>query len=358
MNYIKLFIKKILGQKMIDRTYYILGFRYYSEFFRYKNKKKIIHISTPLHGNMGDQAIVYATNEFLKKEFSEYEIIEIYKKDIYKYTKAIKRILNKDDIIVLIGGGNMGNLWIDEERDRRFIIEKFPENKIISMPQTISFTKDENGQKELNKTIKIYNRHKNLTIIAREKISFEIMKKQFVSANVILNPDTVLYLHNMYKPQKSKRNRIMTCLRSDKESILGNEKLQFIHQLKDAYDEVFNYDTVINKCVTKEKRENELKNMFEEFLKSKVVITDRLHGMVFCAITKTPCIVTKSLDHKVTGTYEWIKELNYIRLVDDLKFEKIKPLIEELSNLTKINEINFTNIYFNNLTQTLKSNSI
>lgn len=344
---------KIFTEKVVNKIDYSIGFRYYNIFKRYKNKKKIIHILTPLHGNMGDQAIVYATNKYLKDNFSDYEIIEIYRRDIYKYMKAIKKVVNPDDLIVLIGGGNMGNLWIDEERDRRFVIKNFPNNKIISMPQTISFTPDVDGKKEFLKTQEIYNKNKNLILISREKTSYNIMNENFKRKNVILNPDTVLYLHNTIHDDKFKREYIMTCLRNDKESVIGSNKEKLITDLKRNYGQVVEFDTVINKTVTKEEREKELNKMFDKFLKSKVVITDRLHGMVFCAITKTPCIVTKSLDHKVTGTYQWIKDLNYIRLVESIEFENIKPIIEELTSIKEKNDINFKEMYFDKLASTL-----
>ena len=315
---------------------------------KYKNTKKIIHILTPSHENMGDQAIAYATNELLKNEFSEYKTIEIYRNDIYLYAKAIKRIMNKDDIIFTIGGGNMGNLWIKEERDRRFVIRFFKNNKIISMPQTISFTPDDDGKKELEKTKRIYNKHKNLVLIARENKSFNIMKKEFINANIILNPDTVLYLFDKYNANDNRKG-IMLCLRNDKESVLTADKNLLINSLNNNYNDVFNHDTVIGRNVLKEDREKELEKMLYKFKNSRLVITDRLHGMVFAAITKTPCIVTKSLDHKVTGTYEWIKKLNYIKLVDNLEFENIKPLIDELTNLDELTNINFTQSYFKNL---------
>ena len=71
--------------------------------------------------------------------------------------------------------------------------------------------------------------------------------------------------------------------------------------------------------------------------------------MIFCAITKTPCIVTRSLDHKVIESYKWIKNLNYIRLVEGLDFDKINPIIEELSNLEKFDELDFDKLYFDKL---------
>ena len=40
--------------------------------------------------------------------------------------------------------------------------------------------------------------------------------------------------------------------------------------------------------------------------------------MIFAAITNTPCIVLGSMSHKVRGCYEWIKDLDYIRFVDNV----------------------------------------
>ena len=93
--------------------------------------------------------------------------------------------------------------------------------------------------------------------------------------------------------------------------------------------------------------------MLNEFLRCKVVITDRLHGMLFAAITKTPCIVTKSLDYKITGTYEWIKDLNYIKFVEQLDTNLIKQLGMELINLNEKTNIDFESIYFKKLINSL-----
>ena len=41
-------------------------------------------------------------------------------------------------------------------------------------------------------------------------------------------------------------------------------------------------------------------------------------GMIFCAITGTPCIVVNSKSPKVEGCYEWLSHLSYIRLCKDV----------------------------------------
>lgn len=347
-NKIKYIIYYFIGDNNINRIKEIISGIYYPRFRKYKSYKKIIYFLTPTHGNMGDQMIAYATNKYLENNFNEYKVIEIYRDNVYKYAKSIKKILNKEDLIFLHGGGNMGNLYLEEEIVRRFIIKNFTENKIISMTQTMSFI-GKNAKEELEISKNIYNKHKNLVLLSRENISYENMKENFINAKVINCPDIVLYLNGKLRESSHVRDKIMTCLRNDKESLLLDNKYKLIDMLKKNYSNIYEYDTHIYKPVFREERELKIKDMLSKFLESKVVITDRLHGMVFAAITKTPCIVTKSLDHKVVGTYEWIKDLNYIKLVDDLTFEKINPLIDELLNLTELSEIDLDKKYFSKL---------
>ncbi|EKY29059.1 polysaccharide pyruvyl transferase family protein [Clostridium celatum] len=346
-------IVNLCGEKFINRIKYTFSFIYYKKFKKYKNEKKIIHAITPVYGNMGDQAIIYATNKLLRKYFSEYKLIEVNSNEFYKYAKALKYEINDDDLIVLIGGGNMGNIWVSEEVGRRLVIKTFHNNKIISMPQTIDFTKDKNGIHELKKSKRIYNNHKNLTLIAREENSYKIMKKEFNNCRVLINPDIVLSLYNNIKFNDYERTKVMLCLRNDKESIIDVDKSRLFNELDRAFENVFAYDTVINISITADNRENELRKMLNEFLRCKVVITDRLHGMLFAAITKTPCIVTKSLDYKITGTYEWIKDLNYIKFVEKLDTNLIKQLGMELINLNEKTNIDFESIYFKKLINSL-----
>ena len=60
-----------------------------------------------------------------------------------------------------------------------------------------------------------------------------------------------------------------------------------------------------------------LERQFDAFRHAELVVTDRLHGMIFCAITGTPCVVLNSKSPKVLGCYAWIKDLPYIRFCDD-----------------------------------------
>lgn len=350
MNKIKFFITKLIGEKRKNKIKYKLSFIYLKKFKRLKNEKKIIYLLVPQHGNLGDQAIAYATIKFLSDKFKDYKIVEFERDEIYKYGLAIKNILNKDDVIVLHGGGNMGNLYIQEEEPRRFIVDNFKKNKIISMTQTITFSSDSEGKKEKEKTVISYNNNNNLTLLAREDKSYEIMSELFTNNTIIKVPDIVFYLEDLFKENKD-RNYVMTCLRKDKESYFKEKSENFLEELKKCYGNVVESDTTIKENVNKEAREKELFRIWNDFRKAKVVITDRLHGMIFATITKTPCIVLRSLDHKVIESYKWIKDLNYIRFVEDLDINNIKILIEELSSLKELDKTTFKEKYFDELTR-------
>ncbi|MDQ0198770.1 polysaccharide pyruvyl transferase family protein [Neobacillus ginsengisoli] len=331
---------------------YLLSKKNIGKLKEFKNKKKIFYCLTPCYGNMGDQAIAYATNKYLSEHFKDYEILEFERDEFFSYAKAIKSIVNKEDIIIIQGGGNMGNLYIHEEKPRRFIVKKFTKSPIISMTQTLSFTNDDYGRLEKQKTQKIYNRNKNLILLAREEKSYQKMSEIFEN-KIIKVPDIVFYLEDIFEPTKNNRNYILTCLRDDKESFWKDKKLNFLENLQKVYKEVLEYDTVVNKKIYKEEREEELFKMWDVFRNAKVVITDRLHGMIFAVLTKTPCIVLRSADHKVIESYKWINDLNYLRFTDDLSFNSIKPIIDELSGLERIDKTNFKEKYFNKLVKQL-----
>ncbi len=333
-----------------------LGFRPVLEYFegkkfencyeQYMGKKKIFFMITPEYGNNGDQAICYATLRYLKDNFSDYEVIQIPLKDTYKYMRAVKHAYEKNDIILLQGGGNMGNLYIYIERYRRFIMKHLSDCKIISMPTTITFTKDSKGRRELAKSIKAYNRCKDLTLVVREEPSLEFAKKHF-NCKTVLNPDMVLYLLGKYDIKNERKDTVF-CLRHDGESTNKNSYI-FISEMfaKDPTCRIF--DTAIARDVYAKTREAEITASFNELSQAGCVVTDRLHCMVFCAITKTPCVVTTALDAKIKGTYEWIKDLSYIRMVDRLDEKLVEKAMEEAKAADRSINVDLDEKYFKTL---------
>jgi len=290
------------------------------------NKKNIILMGAPEYENLGDHAIAYATEMFFKKYCPKYNFISINENDILYNFHLLKKMINSNDILLLQGGGNMGDIYFDQRRIRKKVITGFKDNQIIIMPQTIHFKKEK-------KLPKYYNSHKKLTILAREEISYKMLKEIY-SGRVELTPDIVLSLMLDYKVEKRKvRNNALLCIRDDIESIGNTDEIMGIVK-KELENNKINYElfsTVLKYPIEEQNREKELKKLFEKINDAKIIITDRLHGMIIAAITKTPCIVLPTFNHKVKSSYNWIRKLNYIKLCENS--EKIKENINILLNL-------------------------
>lgn len=292
---------------------------------------KIIIMGEPHYGNLGDHAIFIAEKLLIQQYFKEYQLQMVHDENLDICSKKVKDYINNEDIIMLQGGGNFGDTYVRPEKGRREVIKNFPNNKIIMFPQTVFFSNTINGKKELEISKKIYNNHNNLVLIAREKKSYEFMKKHFYNSKVYLSPDIAMTLH--FKANKA-RNNILLLFRTDKEKTLKDNEIKLIENIvKEKYNKYKISDMNLGSGIRNiggKYREKLLKEKIEEFQTSKLVITDRLHGMIFAAITETPCIVFGSLDYKIAESYyNWLKDLKYIKYCENIKdFKKIFNEIE------------------------------
>ncbi|WP_342042981.1 polysaccharide pyruvyl transferase family protein [Bacillus sp. OTU2372] len=322
------------------------------KFIKNSKKSKIFLIGTPTHGNLGDQAIAHAEIKFLQDNCKNFDVFEIHFEQFNYYLKKLKQIIKQNDIIMLHGGGNMGDQYIREEELRRIVISNFKEQKIISFPQTIYFSDTNLGRRELEKTKNIYKEHSKLTIIGRETVSYNKMKDVFKNNNLILTPDIVMYLNENKNVEE--RNDILFCFRDDPERIVSNDFKQRLYNQLSIKNNVIKTDTVVDYYIDVDTREDELNKVWSTFRKSKLVITDRLHGMVFAAITATPCIALSNYNQKVKGTYEWIKHLPYIKFLEDEN--EINKYIEELLKLDGNQyDNNFAFEYYKRIIKTISS---
>lgn len=291
--------------------------------------KKIIIMGIPHHGNIGDNAIAIAEEELIKKFFPQYELCMMQEKYLDICVKKVRKIIKDQDIIMLHGGGNIGDTYERPEKGRREVIKTFPNNKIIIFPQTAYFSDTIEGQKQLEKSKEIYNNHKNLIIFAREEKSYEFMKKNFYNCKIYLTPDMVMTLN---KSIDLDRKGALLLFRTDKEKTLENESIEKIKEIvKTKFEKYTISDMNLGSGIVNiggKKREEILDNKFKQFQTSQIVITDRLHGMIFAAITETPCVVFGNFNHKIIESYKWLEKLEYIRFCDNMN--KIEDIIEKV----------------------------
>ena len=327
MLYIRKIIKFILPRKFILHMRILL---LRLKVAAIKRKDRIIFLGgAARHGNLGDQAILSAQRRFLGDNFPDCAVVEI---PLYVYTDNLHKLKNivKRNVVCISGGGSLGTLWPEAENEIREIISVFNINPVFVLPQTIHYEDSEYGRSELEKSKRIYGANKGLVLCAREQTSFEFMKKEYTANSVLLYPDMVTYLKK--DDLNKKRSGILLCMRSDGEAVINEEFKDSLYEAAKEYSGSVTYtDTVIDMMVSPKQRESRLNEKFSEFSSAQLLITDRLHGMLFAAITGTPCIAINNVSKKVEGVYQWIKQQNhYIRFAEDTS--EIRRHIGELIN--------------------------
>ena len=275
-----------------------------------KSERRFFLLNTPDYPNLGDHAIVLGERDFLH-DFDE-QVLEI--GSSFCGSEGIERLsgyVKRKDVIFVQGGGNMGSLWRTCENNIRSIVSVFKNNPIIIFPQSIYYGDSEEEKEYFEKSLEIYNSHPNLLICARDKQSLEYMRKYY-KCKTMLIPDMVLRINKINR--NNNRNGIGLLLRDDKEHLINGDFGALLEK------EILGRNKKIIKIshhsdylkVTREKRFEEMMSVYSS---CEMIFTDRLHGMVFSAISGTPCVFFDNSYGKLSSLYEsWLSDLPYIKM--------------------------------------------
>ena len=311
-----------------------------------KNQKKTFVFLAADYKNIGDAAITFAQVSILRHAFPDHTIIEVPLKKSHIHLWAIKKVVNSDDIITTIGGGNMGDSYYGIERIRQEVVKTFPDNRFISFPQSYGYRDTDPGS-VIHVAKNIYPKHKKALFLIRDENSFQKMMRQFPQLNLKLCPDIVLTL-NLSAPQHF-RSGLQLMLRNDIESVLTNDDRKLIQKICSRIDpQLLITDTSHNINMTDtEYRNGVFFDFIEQIKKKSLVVTDRLHGVIFCYITKTPCIAINSHNSKVKNAINTYMECDYIKVIDSFTQEEFETHLKTFSDTTSLNFVNKTEAYFN-----------
>lgn len=327
-------IKEQLNSIHITNFFNVYQFLIKEKFELSQSKtSRIILMNTHDKTNVGDHLISVAERLFFEQYLPNYEVIEIPANYINNNLLDLKVFIRPTDVLAITGGGFLGSMWLDSgENNVRKIVREFTDNKVIIMPQTMYFEDTKDGGEQEKITKKIYEEHPNLTICFREKTSYNLGRKLLKeSVRKLYCPDMVTIL-NWGSNLNTDGNRIGICLRKDKESILSSEDKEWIiKNITSRGNECVEFTMHTEENVIEEHRMQAINSKLEVINSTRLVITDRLHCMLLCAISGIPCIAFNNLSGKVAGVYEWIKNNSYIRYVDKIEdgMEIIDKLWEE-----------------------------
>ena len=254
--------------------------------------------------NLGDQAQRMCTLNWIKTNYPNSKCIEIGTFGptfYYRYSKGtifeiiacyIKllclkiRVRNTDLFL-----GHSGYFMVDHHTGWKMftnMMHYFPKNKMVILPQTVNFY----TPCVKKHVAECFSKNKNVLLLCRDKVSFEISQKLFPTTDLLLFPDIVTSLIGT-KKYESRREGILFCMRDDVEAFYSPKQ---IDELMARFGKIRmeKIDTTLHGVSVKYVNENRNKliwNTIDKFATYKVVITDRYHGTIFSAIASTPVIV-------------------------------------------------------------------
>lgn len=272
-------------------------------------------IDTPVHGNIGDQAIALAEQQLLDEWFEPGSYFEVTANQIEGFERALAKLSPMNQVILVQGGGFLGALWPNEEYRFRRILGAFESHRVVVFPQTVTFDRaTPEGEAFFKESVVSWCAHPDLTICCRERQSKRFVAENFPGVHALLTPDAVFGLE--VPSMRTKRRGVLLCMRADRERVLDDATVGSLRRAVEAAlpsEPIACTDTVVNWHVSSARREREVFSKLSEFSSARLVVTDRLHGMIFAAITGTPCVALNNSNGKVGRVHEWIAELPYVK---------------------------------------------
>lgn len=269
-----------------------------------RSKKMVFIFGSPYHSNMGDQAQSYCLHKWYKENYPEYEIQFFRLPETFGFVlKLLQFTIREEDKIICHSGYHMTDLYHEQDVYCK-LAQLFNDRPIWIFPQTIHYKQKDN----LQKTADIMNSHGQVTLMARDEISFDTAKKYFTGCKLMLFPDIVTSLIGTLN-FGHQRNGVLFCIRNDIEAFYSKEQ---ILSLKDSFKgiKVEQTDTTLKlpfKKIAKD-RETVLRGQLDYYSHFKLIITDRYHGTIFSLIAGTPVIVLKTSDHKLSSGVKWFPD--------------------------------------------------
>lgn len=285
-------------------------------------QKRIWYFCVPTHSNLGDQAQACCIEKYFRKFFSDHIVFKLSNNafDFYeeKILMILKEKIKETDLIFFQSGYTFTGIHPYENMHRK-IVENFPYNKIVFLPQTVKFK----NQKILENVQNFYGKYDNIYFFARDKISYDIYKSIFPEhRNVHCFPDIVTTEIGNYDFNNNERNGILLCVRNDVEKLYSFREISLFKEKLQKIAKVSLSDT------NSETKENSLKEYWkkieetiDDYAQYQVIITDRYHGTIFALIANTPVIILKTTDHKVVTGADWFEGVyeDYVYVVNDLE---------------------------------------
>lgn len=299
-----------------------------------------IFIDLPYYSNIGDTLIWKGTETFLSKW--SYKCILRASFQTFSFPK-----LSKDIVIIMMGGGNWGDLYAPHNQLRRDVVKRYPDNKIVILPQTVYYE----GARNAYADAIVFRKHPKLTICARDRYSYRFLKLFGFSRDVLLVPDMAFCIEADELKQIAKPliNKDLIFKRIDKEKADLSAVEKYLERreydvsdwpLYEGKDPLVDklYSLISKGEMTKADQfaleiymPTRVKVGTEHISKYDRVFSNRLHGSILAILLEKSVYILDNSYGKNSQYYNtWLRDTEGIRLLSMRKPFRLKRRIRFL----------------------------
>lgn len=282
----------------------------------------IYYIDYPVYNNGGDLLIMKGAEAFFRdngiRVRARYSVLDF----------PERLSIPGNQIIVLQGGGNFGDLYPVHQRLREKIVAQYPFHRIVILPQTIFYREEE----QFDRSALVFNKHRDVHLFVRDPSSYAMAAKKFDRCSIYLSPDMAHQLWPI-RPTTSPGKELLCFFRTDIERTGEQGRLETNVQgdyldWSSLYNKVEKKSiSMIGKMMARSSGALPLHTIWDrysDYLVEKAikrfsayrrVKTSRLHGHILsCLMDKPNGLLDNSYGKNSSYYHTWTNEIPTVRL--------------------------------------------
>lgn len=292
-------------------------------------------VNYPNHHNVGDPALYVGTIRALRA----IDVQVTYRCEVTTYDRAsLARVLSRGTTVILInGGGNLGDQY-PQQRLRETVLRDFASVQTIQLPQSVWFQ----DRARLDAFRTIVDAHRGLTLMLRDATSLAFARANF-AAQAQLAPDLAFGIGPIDRPIAADRD-VVWLRRQDREGTPaqgahdGGLVAPFDWLTATADEAVVDRsgrwllraNARLSRHVAQHRwlwpavaatydplAARRLEFGLRELARGRVVVTDRLHGLILALLMGIPVVAVDNVNGKVRSFVDtWLGGVPTVHLAD------------------------------------------